>query len=179
MRSPDNFDPKRLASLSVLTALAAVAQALESLVPTPVPWFRLGLGNAFVLASLGAWGPVEGAWVALGKVFLGSLLAGRLLSPGFFLALSGTCLSTAVMAAALRLAPPLGFVGVSALGAEAHVLGQLAVASAVFVQTPALWSLAPILGTLALASGCVTGLVAFRLAEALAEPPGPGDSPGC
>jgi heptaprenyl diphosphate synthase len=177
MRSPDNLDPKRLARLSLLTALAAAAQAFESLIPTPVPWFRLGLGNAFVLASLQLWGPVEGTWVALGKVFLGSLLSGRLLSPGFFLALTGTCLSTAVMAAGLRLAPPLGFVGVSALGAEAHVLGQLAVASAVFVQTPALWSLAPILGALALVSGCVTGFVAFKLAEALEDVPEASPAP--
>ncbi len=169
MPSRGNRDAGRVAGLGLLTALAAAVQALETLIPTPVPWVRLGLGNAFVLASLHLWGPAAGAWVALGKVFLGGLLTGRFLSPGFFLSLGGTCLSASVMALALRAVPPLGLVGVSVLGAEAHVVGQLVLASAIFVRAPALWSLAPVLGTLALATGCVTGLVGFKLAQALAD----------
>ena len=167
MRSPGDPDPRRLGRLALLTLLAASVQAFESLLPTPVPWVRLGAGNAFVLAGLALWGLRGGAWVALGKVFLGSLLAGRFLSPGFALSLGGTCAATAVMALALRACPRLGFVGVSALGAQAHALAQLAVARILFVRTPALWSVAPFLGTLAVVSGCATGVIAFHLARAL------------
>lgn len=160
-------DPRRLARLGLLIALAGALHALESLLPSPVPWFRLGLGNAVVLTSLHLGGVRDGAWVGLGKVLVGGLLTGRLLGPGFLLALAGTAAAVAAMALALRAAPPLGFVGVSAVGAEAHALAQLAVASLVLVQTPALWSLAPLLGTLALAAGCLTGLVAHALSRAL------------
>jgi heptaprenyl diphosphate synthase len=169
MGSGADADTARLARLGLLMALAGVVQAIESLVPTPVPWFRIGLGNAVVLACLHHWGLQEGAWVALGKVVLGGLVTGRLLSPGFFLSLGGTVSSTAVMALALRGAPPLGFVGVSVLGAEAHALAQLGLASTLLLRTPALWSLAPLLGTLALVSGCVTGVVASRVARFLDE----------
>jgi heptaprenyl diphosphate synthase len=70
------------------------------------------------------------------------------------------------MAAALRTSPPLGFVGISVLGAQAHVLAQLFLAT-LLLRTPALWSLLPLLGTLAVLAGCLTGFVAHRVAQAL------------
>jgi len=178
MRSVASPQTRRLARLGLLIALAGAVQAVESLVPSPVPWFRLGLGNAVVLLALHLWGTRDGLWVALGKVLVGNLLAGRFLSPGFLLSLGGTAAAVGAMAAALRAAPPLGFVGVSALGAECHALGQLLLA-ALLLRTPALWSLAPLLGTLSLLSGCLTGLLAHRLARALEElaAPSPGAPP--
>jgi len=170
MRSAADPNASRLARVGLLVALAAAVQAFESLIPLPVPWFRLGLGNALILVALHLWGAKEGIWVALGKVFVGSLLSGRLLSPAFALSLSGTAAATLVMVLALRVPIPLGFVGVSALGAEAHVLAQLAVASAWLLRAPALWGLAPVLGTLAVASGVVTGLVAHGIARAIEDP---------
>lgn len=162
-------DPRRLAELGLLIALAAALQAAETLVATPVPWFRLGLGNALVLVALHRGGVRDGTWVALGKVFLGGLLAGRLFGPGFLLSLAGAGAAVAAMGVALRASPPLGFVGVSTLGAVAHTLSQLAVASVVLLQSPALWALAPWLILLALATGCLTGFVAHRIASALEE----------
>ncbi len=170
MRSP--ADSRRLAELGLWIALAAALQAAETLVATPVPWFRLGLGNALVLVALHRGGARDGAWVALGKVFLGGLLAGRLFGPGFLLSLVGAAAAVVVMGLALRGSPPLGFVGLSVLGATAHALAQVALASTLLLQSPALWSLAPFLVLLALATGCVTGLVAHRIAAALeARPP--------
>ncbi|MFU8858114.1 MAG: Gx transporter family protein [Deferrisomatales bacterium] len=157
---------RRLARLGLLIALAGAVQAAESLVPSPVPWFRLGLGNAVVLVTLHRWGGREGLWVAAGKVLVGSLLAGRLLSPAFLLSLAGTGAALGVMAAALRASPPLGFVGVSVLGAQGNVLAQLLLA-ALLLRTPALWSLLPLLGALAVLAGTLTGLVAHRVVKAL------------
>lgn len=157
----------RLARIGLLVSLAAAVHLLETLVPTPVPWFRLGLGNALVLLALHLYGGREALWVGLGKVVVGSLLAGRFLSPGFALSLGGTVAATGVMAAAIRLPLPLGFVGLSVLGAEAHALTQIALASSLFLRTSSLWSLAPLLGGLAVGSGALTGLLAHRLALSL------------
>jgi heptaprenyl diphosphate synthase len=147
-------------------ALAGAVQALESLVPSPVPWFRLGLANAFVLLAFCVWDLRAGFGVALGKVLVGGLLAGRLLSPAFFLSLGGTLAAAAAMALAVRFLRPLGFVGVSALGAQFHALGQLLLA-ALLLRTPAVWSLAPLVGVLSVFAGAVTGLVAHRIFLAL------------
>ncbi|WP_025324528.1 Gx transporter family protein [Deferrisoma camini] len=166
----------RAAHMGFLIALAGALQVLELLLPTPVPWARLGLANAPVLAALALWGPGPGLWVGVGKVIVGALFTGRFLTPGFFLSAGGTLAAVAVMAAAVRV-PMLGFVGVSALGAEAHLLTQLALASAL-LRTPAVWALVPLAGTLALASGVVTGWVTagiVRVAqEDLGYPPATG-----
>ncbi len=160
-------DPGRLARIGLLVALAAALQSLETLIPTPVPWFRLGLGNALVLLALHLFGAREALWVALGKVMVGSLLTGRFLSPGFALSLGGTLAATGVMAGCARAPLPLGFVGLSVLGAEAHALAQIALASSLLLRTQALWALAPLLGGLAVGAGVLTGLVAHRLAVSL------------
>lgn len=171
MRSPgepSREETARLVRLGLLIALAGALQTIEGLVPLPAPWLRLGLSNALVLAALQRWGLREGLWVGLGKVVLGGLLTGRLFAPPILLSLTGTLSAAAVMALALRAAPPLGLVGVSILGAEAHVLAQVAVAGAVLLRTAAVWSLAPLLGLLAVAAGAVTGLAAHAVAGALA-----------
>ena len=65
------------------------------------------------------------------------------------------------MGAALRWgSPPLGFAGVSALGAVAHAGVQLWLAGVGLVGTSAVWSLAPLMGTLAGVTGFCVGIVA-------------------
>ncbi len=166
-------DESRTARVGLFMALAAFLQAAETLFPTPVPWFRLGLGNALVLAALYLWDVREGVWVAIGKVLVGALVTGRLLSPGFFLAAGGTAASTAVMALLLHhhLAGklPLGFVGVSVAGAAAHAFTQLLLAQIVFIKTPAIWSLAPVVGSAAVISGIITGLGAAYLSKVVSS----------
>ncbi len=162
--------PARPARMGLLIALASAVQVVEGLVPFPVPWFRLGLGNAVILAALDLGGWREGLWVAAGKVLVGGMLGGRLFSPGFWLAVAGTLAATGAMGMALSAGPRLGFVGASVLGAQAHVAAQLAVAG-FLLRTGAVWSLAPLLGTMAVVSGVVTGWAAHGLAGAL-EPGG-------
>lgn len=151
--------------VALFMALASLAQVAETLLPTPAPWLRLGLGNAFALAALGLWGTRAGVYVSLGKVLVGGLVAGKLFMPGFFLAFGGSAASIAVMATTSRL--PLGFVGISIAGAAAHSLAQLWLAEILILKTPAVWALAPAVGVLSVASGAVTGLVAAWLVEAV------------
>lgn len=155
------------AHIGLFMALAAFLQVAETIIPSPAPWFRLGLGNALVLTALSLWGVRAGAWVALGKVLVGSLITGRLLSPGFLLSCGGTVAATTAMAFSLRL--PLGFVGVSVIGAAAHALAQLFVAGAVLLGTSAVWGLAPLVGVSSIASGIATGIAAGWLARVVAQ----------
>ncbi|MDF1554214.1 MAG: Gx transporter family protein [Deferrisomatales bacterium] len=153
----------RAAALGLLVAMAASLQVLELVLPRPAPWLRLGLGNALVLVALLRWGWREATWVALGKVLLGGLLGGGLFGPGFLLSCAGTVAATGVMVVASRLAPPLGCVGISVLGAVGHGFTQLALARVLLLRTPALWALAPLVGSTAVLSGCITGVLAHRV----------------
>ena len=160
----------RLAKVGLFIALAAAVQALESLLPSPAPWLRLGLGNALVLAALHLWTVREATWVALGKVILGGLLSGRLLSPTFVMALCGTASATLTMATVMRTPLPLGFVGVSILGATAHMATQLFLATVWLVGSSALWALAPVLAGAAAVSGAATGFAAGWIVENVENP---------
>lgn len=153
--------------VALFMALAALAQVAEGFLPTPVPWLRLGLGNAFALAALSLWGFRAGVYVALGKVVVGGLIAGKLFMPGSLLALGGSAASVAVMALMQRL--PLGFVGVSMAGAAAHSLAQLFLAQWLILKTPAVWALAPAIGALSVVAGAATGVAAAWLCEVAAR----------
>ncbi|PLX45880.1 MAG: hypothetical protein C0609_02050 [Deltaproteobacteria bacterium] len=163
---PYRGDPRNLflARAGLFVALAATLQAVESLIPSPAPWLRLGLGNALVLAALILWGFRGGFLVATGKVLLGSLIAGRLISHLFLFSLSGTYSSLFMMALAMALLPRMGYVGLSTLGAVAHSLAGLAVAS-VILMGPAVWSLAVAVLPAAVLSGAVTGVAAWYLVK--------------
>lgn len=152
----------RAASRTALfIALAALLQAAETLAASPVPWLRLGLGNAFVLAVLVLYGRGPGFSVAMGKVLLGALITGKLFSPGFFLSLGGTLASFSVMALLAGL--PFGFLGMSAAGAAAHAVTELYIARHM-LSAPMVMDLLPVAGPVAVAMGVLTGAAAWWLA---------------
>jgi heptaprenyl diphosphate synthase len=159
---------RRRVFLALFTTMAVGLHALETLWPSPAPWFRLGLANILTLVALFLYGG-RAAWtVGLGRVAIGSLLLGRLFTPGFWLSLGGTVLATATMVLAHRLVPRrLGPIGISALGAAAHALGQMMVAWLVLIRHPGLWQLFPVLLLVAVAAGVLTGWVAAVLLERL------------
>lgn len=167
MASQDRQSRDRIALAGVLTALAVAVHVVETFAPTPVPWFRVGMANCFVLVALERWGFREAAWVAFGKVVLAALFTGRFLSPSFVLSLCGTGASLAVMAAAAGASKRLGFVGISVLGAGAHTLAQLCLAAFLFLRTSSLFGLLPLLGGVSLAGGVATGLVAALVFDSL------------
>ena len=74
---------RRQVFLALFIALAVSLHILESLLPSPVPWLRLGLANIMTLSALYLYGG-RAAWtVSLARVGIGALLLGRLFSPGF------------------------------------------------------------------------------------------------
>lgn len=159
---------RRRVFLALFTTLAVALHTLEALWPSPAPWFRLGLANILTVVALFLFGG-RAAWtVSLARVAIGALLLGRLFTPGFWLALGGAVTATAVMTALHRLAPRrLGPVGISALGAAGHALGQMAVAALVLIRHPGLWQLFPVLLLVAVVTGILTGWAAAVLLERL------------
>jgi heptaprenyl diphosphate synthase len=159
---------RRRVFLALFTALAVALHTLEALWPSPAPWFRLGLANILTLVALFLYGGGAAWTVGLGRVAIGSLLLGRLFTPGFWLALGGAVLATAVMVLARRLAPRrLGPIGISALGAAGHACGQMVVAWLVLIRHPGLWQIFPVLLLVAVVAGVLTGWVAAVLLERL------------
>lgn len=159
--------PGRVAYLALLIAAAFVLSSLERAIPSPAPMIRMGLGNIMTLTAFSVLGLRDGAWVTFGRVALVSLVWGGVFSPTAVMSLAGGAASLAVMIPLALSGRRFSLYGISVGGAFAHVTAQLAVASALYVQSADLFRLLPFMGSLALVTGLINGGVATLLASRL------------
>jgi heptaprenyl diphosphate synthase len=127
------MNARRLSRLGILAAGGVAAYVFESLLPSPVPWARIGLSNVFVVIALFAFGFKDALLVNLARVVAGSFLLGLMFSPSFAFSLAGSTAALVVMALLrLRLVPPLSVVGASCLGAVTNNVVQVALFTLLF-----------------------------------------------
>lgn len=162
------FSTRRLVYLSLLLAMATSLHVLEGFFPIPLPFpgVKLGLANIVTLLVLYLYDLRAGLTVAITRVFLGSLLSGTFLAPGFLLGLTGAVASTLIMALMVKRTTCFSPLGISLAGAVGHNLGQLLMA-ALLLQNRAIFFYLPILLLAAIPSGLVTGYILQRLLEQL------------
>jgi heptaprenyl diphosphate synthase len=150
----------RQRNLGLLAGLSVALYVVENLIPMPLPWLRLGLGNIGVLLALYILSPVDGFFVLLLKIIIGSLLSGRFLSPFFLFALGAGIPSYWIMVAVKKMAGRwFGPIAVSVTGAVSHNLFQLTIAYLIVVRSVAVFYLTPLLVILATLSGTVIGVI--------------------
>lgn len=156
----DRFDARRVAFLSLVTAMAVCLSWLENLLPAPVPVIpvRLGLANVFTLLLL-ITGDREGACVTtVLRALIMVLVTGNVSRLAYGLA--GSFLSLCGMLAldAPRRKGAVGVLGQSVAGAFLYNMGQLA-AGVCFAGT-AVFTYVPWMGLMSLPCGTLTGLAA-------------------
>ena len=163
---------RRQVFLALLIAIAVSMHIIESLLPSPIPWLRLGLANIMTLSALYLCGG-KAAWtVSLARTGIGALLLGRLLSPGFWLALTGAIVATSVMIIVHRSCGRyVSPIGVSAAGAAGHAMGQVIAARLLIIQHEAIWQITPLFLFFSIISGVLTGWLAMLLLHRLAQHP--------
>lgn len=160
--------PRRVALLGMLVAAGLVLHAVDRLIPSPVPFARLGLANVVTLVALVAYGLPDALAVTLVRVTVGALIVGTFGGPAFLLALAGGLTSAVAMGALVRWTmPPLGVVGVSLIGAAAHNMAQLAVVGVLFTGAVAAVRLAPAALLVSAPAGFATGAVAWLVLNRL------------
>ena len=152
-----NQVPSEVLHIALLSAYAVGLHSIEALIPTPVPWLRLGLANIITLTTLYLYGLKAGMIVTLTRIVIRSLLAGTFLGPSFIMSLGGGVASTLVMWALKSLFGRLsGPVGLSICGALTHNIAQMFLAYLLFVrQIKAIVIISPFI----LGAGLVTGIV--------------------
>lgn len=133
-----------------------------------LPFVRLGLANAATVVVLIAYGARYALAVTVGRVVVASLLTGTFMGPTFAIGLGGAVGAWATMAAARLVGRwVLGPLGLSVLGAFAHNVSQIGVASFVLLGTWELASLWPLIALVSAGAGCGTGLLALAMGRAL------------
>lgn len=155
---------KRLAVIAMLVAQAAVLHYLESLFPNPVPipGVKLGLANIITLVALVIFDFRTALEITVMRTMLGSLLAGTLFGMGFFMSFAGAVTATVVMAIVLRFFKILGMVSISILGAIAHNIGQLIMATLV-LHFAGIFLYLPAMLAFSIPTGFLTGLLINEL----------------
>ena len=150
-----------LTRLGLFGSAALVLFVFESLVPRPLPWMKLGLGNLAVLLALLVYGFLAALGVSAIKLLVGGLISGSLGGPAFVIAGGAGMASLAVMAGAFKSKPELfSPVGLSALGALIHQSVQLLLAY-LYIGHASLFSLLPIFLATGLSSGIIIGLLVY------------------
>ena len=157
--------------IALLSAYAVGLHSIEALIPTPVPWLRLGLANIITLTTLYLYGLRAGMIVTLTRVVIRSLLAGTFLGPAFVMSLGGGVASTLVMwllkVIFRRLFSP---VSVSIFGALTHNIVQLFLAYLLFVrQIEAIIIVSPIILGAGLITGIFNGIVTNLIIKKIEE----------
>lgn len=165
--SPGAWSVRRVTRLGFLASMGTALFVLESLIPLPLPFLKVGLANISTLITLIIAGPVDALIVVFLRVLVGSLVTGSFFGPSFILAMSAGLVSAAVMGG-VRAATGRAFgpVGVSLAGSSAHVLTQIAIVALVYVRSVVVVHLFPVLLATALVGGVVVGIVTARLLPA-------------
>lgn len=165
---PEKWPVRRVTRLGFLASVGTALFVLESLIPFPLPFLKVGLANISTLLALIISGPADAVIVVFLRVLGGSLVTGSFFGPAFIIAMSAGVVSAAVMGL-LRGATGrmFGPVGLSLAGSSAHVSTQIALVALLYVRSAAVIQLLPLLLVTALAGGLVVGIVTSRLLPAL------------
>jgi heptaprenyl diphosphate synthase len=147
--------------IALLSAYAIALHGFESLLPTPIPWLRLGLANIITLIALCLYGMRVAMMVTLIRVTISSLFTGTFLGPSFMLSLGGGVTSTLAMGYVLSLVPRLfSPVGLSVIGALFHNMAQLLLAYVFIIQRlGAILLISPFIILLGVVTGTVNGII--------------------
>ncbi len=160
----------------MLLAASLMLHVLESTLPLPLPFVRLGLANIVTVYAIITMGVGDAMILTILRVGISSLLVGTFPGPSFVMALGGGVAATLAMWVAFGLAaPPLGVVGVSLVGALFHNMGQLSVVAILFTGPGPAARLVPVAILMAAVAGFGTGLIALLALKRIDRGGFPGD----
>ena len=150
--------------MALMVSVASGLFALESLIPNPVPWFRLGLANIITILAITWWGVREALIILILRVVLGSLLTGRFLHPIFVLSLSGGVTATLVMGLCSRFGNKIfSMIGISICGALSKNVTQLIAVYLIYIRQISIFNLLPLFLSTSLFAGVLIGFIAHLI----------------
>lgn len=160
---------REVTTVAALTSAGIALFVIESFIPTPLPFLKIGLANISSVLTLVLIGAPAMFLVVTMRVIVGSMLIGSLFSPGFILALSSGITSAAIMSLVWTVRKDLfSPLGISLIGALTHVVTQFVIVTAVYIQNQSLLFLLPLLLLSGVSGGVVVGWISLRLLNGLA-----------
>lgn len=156
-----------LTRIAFLAAIGIALYVLESLVPGPAPFLKIGLANVSSVLALMTLSASDVFLVVGTRVVVGSLLVGTLFGPSFVIAIGSGMAAAAAMWAARAAGNTFSVVGVSLIGSVTHVVVQVVLVMVLFVRDTSLLILLPILLLSAIVGGLIVGFISLKLLPVL------------
>ena len=157
---PIDLSNLRLIHLAFFTAFAITIYVVESFIPKPFPFMKLGLANIVVLLLLVSGNMRYAFIVIIGKTVAGGFFSGLFLSPTTLLSISGSICSLCVMTIAIKSKVHFSIIGISIVGAVAHNLAQIAVVRLILIKENTIFYLTPLLIIMGIVTGIIIGYIA-------------------
>lgn len=156
------FSARRLAYLSVLTAMGLIMFMVESLFPPLfLPGAKMGLSNIFSMLALFTLGPVDAFVVVIIRTTLGSVFLGNVST--LLYSMSAGVVSVVVSALLVQFVyPRVSIVAISVVSAVMHNLTQNVVFCLVS-NTPQMFSYMPWLALLGIVAGLIVGFAVWLI----------------
>ena len=154
---------EKILILAAYSIMAVLLFVVESVIPKPLPFMRIGLANVFILLILVQIGFFPALVVTLTKVIIGNLFSGLLFTPLVLFSLVSSIVSLAVMWTLYKSRISFSMIGVSIAGALSHLLTQLVLGYFLFIHSSRIFALLPIVLLVGLISGLITGMLVIIL----------------
>lgn len=154
------FSARRIATLSVLTAMGLIMFMIESLFPPLfLPGAKMGLSNIFSLLALFILGPAEAIILVVVRTVLGSIFMGNMstLLYSFTAGLVSVVISSLLVTFVY---PRVSVIAVSVVAAVMHNLAQNLVFCLVS-DTPEMFGYMPYLALLGVVAGLIVGFAVW------------------
>ncbi len=146
--------------LTLLILTAAVLGVVDSMIPRPLPFFRIGLANIPSVICVIRMGWLRTLELNTTRTMAVALVTGVIGTPTFILSLAGASASATVMSAFHRyFASKISTVGISISGAVASLWVQLLAASIILHDIP-LGKMVPVLTLWGVLTGLLVGVLA-------------------
>lgn len=154
------FSARRIATLSVLTAMGLIMFMIESLFPPLfLPGAKMGLSNIFSLLALFILGPAEAIILVVVRTVLGSIFMGNMstLLYSFTAGLVSVVISSLLVTFVY---PRVSVIAISVVAAVMHNLAQNLVFCLVS-DTPEMFGYMPYLALLGVVAGLIVGFAVW------------------
>ena len=160
------FSARRVATLSVLTAMGLITFMIESLFPPLfLPGAKMGISNVFSLLTLFVLGPTEAFILVLVMTTLGSMFTGNMST--LMYSMTAGVVSVAVSAVLVEfLYPKVSIVAISVVAAVLHNLTQNLV-FCLISNTPEMFAYMPWLALLGVVAGIIVGFAVWFILRAV------------
>ena len=161
LRNKTNFfSARRIATLSVLTAMGLITFMIESLFPPLfLPGAKMGLSNVFSLLTLMVLGPTEAFILVIVRTTLGSMFTGNMST--LMYSMTAGVVSVAVSAVLVEFVyPRVSIVAISVVAAVLHNMTQNLV-FCLISNTPEMFAYMPWLALLGVVAGIIVGFAVW------------------